>query len=256
MATTLAERLTHERDFHDRLEREPLSYQMVRIASEIFYNKDDDGVLWGPVWKALDLRGKVVLDYGCGSGGFSVRLAARGARVYGNDISEYLVSQARAASARRNLGAEFYVGDAHHTPFPPAMFDYVFGNGILHHLELDRAYREVARVLKPGGKAFFMEPLIGHPLVEAVRWATPGRRTVDEKPMDFAAIESSRAAGLVPACRTHYLTAVAALAGAAFGRSFGKASVRTLDALDQKLFRMAPSLKKKAWLSVIEYSKT
>ena len=94
------------------------------------------------------------------------------------------------------------------------MFDYVFGNGILHHLDLDKAYLEIARVLKPGGKAYFMEPLLGHPLVQVFRWATPGRRTADEKPMDFAAIESARSAGLHPVCRTHYLAAVAALLAA------------------------------------------
>jgi SAM-dependent methyltransferase len=255
MSTTFAERILHEREFHDQLERESLGYRMVRIASEIFYNKDNDGVLWGPIWRTLDLRGKTVLDYGCGPGDFSVQLALRGARVYGNDISEYLISRARAESVRRKLDMQFSVGDAHHTGFPDATFDLVFGNGILHHLELDKAYLEIARVLKPRGKAYFMEPLIGHPLVQAVRWATPSRRTVDERPMNFQAIESARAAGLVPACRTHYLTAVAALPSAIFGRSFGKAAVRALDGFDQKLFRAAPGLKKRAWLSVIEYSK-
>jgi SAM-dependent methyltransferase len=252
MSTTCAERILHERQFHDQLEQESSSYRMVRIASEIFYNKDDDGVLWGPLWRTLDLRGKTVLDYGCGSGEFSIQLALRGAHVQGNDISEYLVSRARAESARRHLDVRFSVGDAHLTGFPPAAFDYVFGNGILHHLELDQAYLEIARVLKPRGKAYFMEPLVGHPL----GWATPGRRTVDEKPMNFRAIESARAAGLVPACRPHYLTAVAALPGAIFGRKFGKAAVRALDAFDQRLFRALPGLKKRAWLSVIEYSKS
>jgi len=255
MSSTLAERLDHERTFHDRLQREPLTYRLVRVASEIFYNKDDDGVLWGPVWRTLDLRGKTVLDYGCGSGGFSFDLARRGAIVYGTDISEYLVSRARAESFRQKLVASFSVGDAHHTDFPPEMFDYVFGNGILHHLDLPKAYLEIARVLKPTGTAYFMEPLVGHPLVQVFRWATPGRRTEDEKPMDFEAIESSRAAGLHPVCRAHYVTAVAALPGALLGRSFGKRAVRCLDTLDQLLFRIAPELRKRAWLSVIEFTK-
>ncbi len=106
MSSTLVDRISHEREFHNQLEREPLSYRMVRIASEIFYNKDEDGVLWGPVWRSLDLRGKTVLDYGCGSGGFSCVLALRGARVHGNDISEYLISRARAESARHNVAVE------------------------------------------------------------------------------------------------------------------------------------------------------
>lgn len=255
MSSTLVDRISHEREFHNQLEREPLSYRMVRIASEIFYNKDEDGVLWGPVWRSLDLRGKTVLDYGCGSGGFSCVLALRGARVHGNDISEYLISRARAESARHNVAVEFSVGDAHYTGFPPATFDYVFGNGILHHLDLDKAYREIARVLKPGGKAYFMEPLVGHPVVQAIRWATPNRRTEDEQPMTFSAIERARAAELVPALRTHYLTALAALPSVLLGRSFGKAAVRALDAFDQSLFRVAPGLREHAWLSLIEYTR-
>jgi len=255
MATTLAERIVHEREFHDRLEREAWTYRLVRIASEIFYNKDEGGVLWGPVWKALDLRGRTVLDYGCGSGGFSVQLALRGALVYGTDLSEYLISRARAECARHHLEVQFSVGDAHRTAYPPATFDYVFGNGILHHLDLEKAYLEIARLLKPEGSAFFMEPLIGHPVVRAFRWATPGRRTEDENPMSFSSIERARAAGLAPVVRTHYLTALAALPGALLGTTFGKAAVRVFDGFDQKLFRVAPRLRNHAWLSVIEYRK-
>ncbi|HTR25344.1 MAG TPA: class I SAM-dependent methyltransferase [Terriglobales bacterium] len=255
MSSTFAERLDHERTFHNHLQREPLTYRMVRVASEVFYNKDDDGVLWGPVWRILDLHNKIVLDYGCGSGGFSCSLARRGARVYGTDISEYLVSLARAESGRANLAVRFSVGDAHRTEFPSAMFDYVFGNGILHHLDLPKAYLEIARVLKPGGKAYFMEPLIGHPLVQFFRWATPGRRTEDERPLDFAAVESARLAGLQPVCRTHYLTAVAALPGVLLGKPFAKRAVRGFDALDQVLFRIAPGLRKHAWLSVVEFTR-
>jgi ubiquinone/menaquinone biosynthesis C-methylase UbiE len=50
-------------------------------------------------------------------------------------------------------------GDAHHLPYDDATFDYVVGDGILHHLD-DVALGEVHRVRKPGGRALFREPLL------------------------------------------------------------------------------------------------
>jgi hypothetical protein len=50
---------------------------------------------------------------------------------------------------------------------------HLFGNGVLNHLALEGAYREIARVSKPGGKAFFMEPLNQRPLLVLFRKATP-----------------------------------------------------------------------------------
>jgi SAM-dependent methyltransferase len=124
-----------------------------------------------------DVRGKRVVDFGCGSGANTVLLANRGAHVWAVDISEDLIrlGQRRLAVNAREGGAQFIVGSAHDLPFPDASIDVVFGIAILHHLDLDLVSREVHRVLKPGGRAIFQEPVRNSALVRFIRSLIPYR---------------------------------------------------------------------------------
>ena len=124
-----------------------------------------------------DVRGKRIVDFGCGSGANSVLLANRGAHVWGIDISEDLLRLARRrlAVSGRDGGATFIAGSAHDMPFPDQSIDVVFGIAILHHLDLDLVSREVLRVLKPGGRAIFQEPVRNSAVVRFVRSLIPYR---------------------------------------------------------------------------------
>jgi ubiquinone/menaquinone biosynthesis C-methylase UbiE len=73
--------------------------------------------------------------------------------------------------------------DAHKLHFPDNTFDVVYGAGILHHLDFERALLEFSRVLKRGGAVVFREPLALNPVAMIVRWLTPHARTVDEQPL-------------------------------------------------------------------------
>lgn len=133
-----------------------------------------------------DARGKVVLDYGCGDGLNTVVLARRGAQVTALDLSPDLIDVARLRLARNlresdRSRVDFLVGSAHDVPLPDASADLVFGIAILHHLDLGLAAREVLRVLKPGGRAIFQEPIRNSGFVRAVRSAIP-YRTLDVSP--------------------------------------------------------------------------
>lgn len=128
--------------------------------------------------------GATVLDYGCYEGYETRKYLDYGAsHVCGIDISNEAIDRARAGSCGEK--AEFLVADAHHLPFEREFFDLVVGRAILHHLELRTAYLELARVLKPGGLALFVEPLRGNPLSKLVRLLTPKARTRDELPLDY-----------------------------------------------------------------------
>jgi ubiquinone/menaquinone biosynthesis C-methylase UbiE len=124
-----------------------------------------------------DVAGQRIVDFGCGSGANSVLLANRGAHVWGIDISEDLLRLARRrlAVSGREGGATFIAGSAHDMPFPDNSIDVVFGIAILHHLDLDLVSREVRRVLKPGGRAIFQEPVRNSPVVRFVRSLIPYR---------------------------------------------------------------------------------
>jgi SAM-dependent methyltransferase len=124
-----------------------------------------------------DVRGLRIVDFGCGSGANSVLLANRGAHVWAVDISEDLIriAQRRMAASGRADGAQFIVGSAHDLPFPDNTIDIVFGIAILHHLDLKLVSREVHRVLKPGGRAIFQEPVRNSALVRFLRSLVPYR---------------------------------------------------------------------------------
>ena len=122
-----------------------------------------------------DVRGKVVVDYGCGNGENTLILASRGALVKAIDISPDLVALARKRIAANGLESrvEFIVGSAYEVPVAPASVDVVFGVAILHHLDLSQSAREVHRILKPGGRAIFQEPVRNSRTLRFVRMLIP-----------------------------------------------------------------------------------
>jgi SAM-dependent methyltransferase len=118
-----------------------------------------------------DVRDKVVLDFGCGSGENTVLLCRRDARVVGMDLSEDLVRVARRRLDLNGLSGQAHlcIASAHDLPFGRGSIDVIFGIAILHHLDLARVAAEVQRVLKPGvGRAIFQEPVRNSAFL---RWA-------------------------------------------------------------------------------------
>jgi len=127
------------------------------------------------------IKSKDLLDYGCSNGWMVERYAEYGPRsITGIDISESGIEQ-----AIKNYGhlAKFHVGDAHNSPFPDMSFDVIVGRSILHHLDFERALQEITRILRPGGRAIFVEPLGDNPAGKLLRYLTPKARTRDEAPL-------------------------------------------------------------------------
>lgn len=102
------------------------------------------------------------------------------------NISEAELEEGRSQVGEGPLRPNFKIMDAHALEFPDEHFDVVFGTGILHHLDLDRALTEVRRVLRPDGVVLFFEPLDNNPVGRVVRRLTPRSRTADERPLRHA----------------------------------------------------------------------
>lgn len=102
--------------------------------------------------KALgNVRGKKVLDWGCGTGLYAKELKKRGAKVKGFDISEEMIRIAKD----ENPGVDFRVGSGLKIPFNER-FDIVFASLALHYLnDWDKALKEISRVLKKNGIFIF-----------------------------------------------------------------------------------------------------
>lgn len=97
-----------------------------------------------------EVKGKLVLDVGCGMGRFAEVASRWGARVVGVDMS----SAAEVAAANlsdRDLVA-ILQADAFSLPFAPGSFDFIYSIGVLHHTpDCERAFKGLTRLLKPGG---------------------------------------------------------------------------------------------------------
>lgn len=101
--------------------------------------------------------GKTCLDVGCGGGRYLVALARLGVKhAYGIDISEKGVAAANARlKARKLANASAQIASALSIPFPEKTFEYVVSTGVIHHTgDTKKAFDEIVRVLKPGGKLF------------------------------------------------------------------------------------------------------
>ena len=96
-----------------------------------------------------DLKGRLVLDVGCGMGRFAEVATRWGARVVGIDLS------AAAEVAARNLSERDFVAfqaDVFELPFAPESFDIIYSIGVLHHTpDCERAVKVLPQYLKPGG---------------------------------------------------------------------------------------------------------
>ena len=203
-----------------------------------------------------DVTGKRIVDFGCGSGGNTVLLANRGAQVVGVDISADLIQLARRRLevTGRHRGAEFVVGSAHDLPFPDNSVDVVFGIAILHHLDLDLVSREVHRVLKPGGRAIFQEPVRNSRLVRVVRSLIPYRApdvSPYERPLTDAELDAFGRRFSRRRSRAFLLPHVQLGQVLPMLRGYWKG----LYASDGALLRTLPALKHFAGIRVIELTK-
>jgi SAM-dependent methyltransferase len=180
----LVEQLFHDRQAAGRFEAFQSGRADLRFADADYLDHEP----WiRPAFGQLgDVRRKRVLDYGCGHGMAAVVLARRGAEVTAFDLSPGYIREAAERAAANQVRVMCRVADGEDLPFPNQSFDAVWGNAILHHLDLAKAARELARVLRHGGIAVFCEPWGGNPLLEFARRRLPypGKdRTPDERPL-------------------------------------------------------------------------
>src|SRR5271154_4698875 len=106
-----------------------------------------------------DVRGKTVLDLGCGTGENVIPLIERGAHVIGMDISPDLIAIAQKFVRDANLEASLSVGDAYNTGLPDESVDVVFCMALIHHLDIKLVRDEMWRVLRKGGSIILREPV-------------------------------------------------------------------------------------------------
>lgn len=106
-----------------------------------------------------DLRGRRVLDLGCGTGRLAAALAERGAKVWGVDPSAEMLARARASVDPR-VGLK--QGRAEALPFRDGWFERAVLRLVVHLVDRPRALPELARVLAPAGRVVVATFAPGH----------------------------------------------------------------------------------------------
>jgi SAM-dependent methyltransferase len=206
-----------------------------------------------------DLSGKKVLEYGCGEGWITRDLASQSAEVFAFDVSERSIDTTRAVLTKSGLltRCHLQVMPAEALNYPDESIDVAVGFAIIHHLDLPRALAELHRVLRPGGLAYFAEPLGTNPAIQLYRRFTPHYRTSDERPLVLSELPYLLRKFTHFHHQEFYLTALAALALAyAPGgqKLFPSVSAR-LHSLDKALLQRLPKLGRFAWYTVIRIEK-
>jgi len=118
--------------------------------------------------------GETVLDIGCGAG-MDLLLAARrvgaAGRAIGIDMTEAMRGRALGCAAAAGLAnVEVHCADATSLPLPDAVVDVVISNGVLNLVpEKEKAFQEIRRVLRPGGRLHLGDIVLDAPLSEDTR---------------------------------------------------------------------------------------
>lgn len=177
-------------DSHGILEGNRQSWDIISASYQAYTRISTGDVHYGPLAPGErelgllgEVRGKQILEVGCGGGQNAVALAKWGATCTGVDPSTAQLAHARRLAHEHGVAVQFAQGVAEDLGAMPAEgFDIVLSSFAFDYVtDLERAYAEIARVLKPGGIFVFCQ---SHPWFQAVGWHLAG--DPDSEVADYA----------------------------------------------------------------------
>jgi SAM-dependent methyltransferase len=192
------------------------------------------------------LAGKTVLDLGCGYNPTPIYLALAGAeRVIAVDVSpkaiEFVTNLARASGLEDRIVP--VLAPVARLPLDDESVDLIHGEAVLHHLKIDVAGQQLSRILKPGGRAAFKDPMGHNFLLEFARDYLPYRwkHSVKgtDRPLKFS--EARQFGSYFSRCETQGFGFLSLFATAFFGRK--RTAIHSLmHRFDALLLRFIPGL--------------
>lgn len=253
-----ARRKLEEQEFHDSRERDRKS-----MSEEAFWKKYSNKKWYTTTTKIKEDLFAIIaampketsfLDLGCGLGSQSLIAAKAGMKVSAIDISPESVAETRALLKREGF-KDFYaeVMDAEYLDFPDNSFDLIVCSGVLHHMDVNAVFPQMARVLKPGGRVVALEALGYNPLIRAYRRLTPHLRTAWEPDhiITFKEINIARKNFASIKTKNYFLLSV--LAALFHRRSFFKPLLSVLQAIDSVILSI-PVIKHLSWQIMVIFS--
>ena len=257
--------LEREEQFHDRwaesVDVESIDVRQANEACTAPEMRHITGLLG-------DLRGKTLLDVGCGLGEASVYFALKGAKVTSSDLSQGMLDAASALARKNGVEVEPHKSEAENLMLGDRRFDVIYVGNLLHHVEIDATLGRLARHLAPGGVFVSWDPVAYNPLINVYRRIATEVRTVDEHPLRRGDLALFRKHFGQVETRFFWLTSLAifVLMAAVQGRNPNKVRYwkkvveegprwewlyAPLAKLDERLLRRAPALGYLCWNVVV-----
>lgn len=249
------EQLFHNILRSDELKKDEKQYDHYTANSK-YYSIDRGNRHYVYEWLKQECAGKKVLDYCCGDGRYTFLCAEYGANAHGIDISDVTIDKCRKTSAEKGLGSKttFWVMDAEDMEFDDDYFDIILCMGVLHHLDLKKAFKELSRVLKPDGRIICTEALGHNPVIQLYRNRTPHLRTEYEAKHIIRMSDLRMAKEFFGDVETRFFH-LATLAAVPFrNMPFFSGMLSLLEGVDRILLKI-PLIRTQSWMVVFELSK-
>jgi ubiquinone/menaquinone biosynthesis C-methylase UbiE len=178
--SSLDERKQEEAAFHDLDRKGHRDEDRDSSPNRKFYDASRPVADYMNSWMTRRLPGSAFLDYACGNGAQCMRAVRESASLaVGIDISNVSINNATEKAVATGVSdrAIFLQRDCEDTQLPANAFDACLCSGMLHHLDLTRAFPELHRIMAPGGRILAVEALAYNPFINWYRARTPALRT-------------------------------------------------------------------------------
>ena len=171
---------------------------------------------------------------------------------YGIDISDQAIKIAKQNSKKINFPAKYFQMNAEQTNFDDGTFDLIFGKGIIHHLNFNKAIPELKRILKSNGSCLFFEPLDHNPIIKMGRILTPNKRTPDEHPIKIS--DKKIFNKYFKNVTFHSFCFISIFAFIFYKTPVFNKILKRFEKIDQYLLKRFPFFKRYGWIVIIELS--
>lgn len=185
-----AERFAKERAFHDAwADSERPEHIDVRTVSEACTAPEMRYI----IRRLGDIRGKRLLDVGCGLGEASVYFAMQGADVTSADLSPGMLAATSRLAEVNGVRVTPHLSAAEDMQLQAdARFDIIYAGNLLHHVDIDQTLARVKQHLAPDGVLVTWDPLAYNPVINVYRVMATAVRTPDEHPLKWRDIRLFR----------------------------------------------------------------
>lgn len=185
-----AGRLDKERAFHDAwAESEEIGRIDVRAANEVCTAPEMRYI----TRRLGDMRGKRLLDVGCGLGEASVYFALQGADVTSADLSQGMLDATSRLAQANGVSVKQHLASAEDLQLPLyAKFDFIYAGNLLHHVDIEPTISRIKLHLASGGILVTWDPLAYNPAINVYRAMATDVRTPDEHPLRVSDIQLFR----------------------------------------------------------------